>query len=79
MLNKALEAFGDLGEDEELGPADWATVKRYITSLNDIEGEPVHPHNADDNDNNPDPLNLTDIRVRLLNGKSVSSIYLIHL
>ncbi|KAM3327714.1 hypothetical protein P3S68_033763 [Capsicum galapagoense] len=28
MLNKALEAFGDLGDDEELGRADWPTVKR---------------------------------------------------
>ncbi|CAN4113887.1 unnamed protein product [Withania somnifera] len=36
MLNRALEAFGDLGDDEELGPADWPTVKRYITSLNDV-------------------------------------------
>ncbi|KAJ0095731.1 hypothetical protein Patl1_15672 [Pistacia atlantica] len=25
MLNKAVEAFGDLGEDEELGPTDWPT------------------------------------------------------
>ncbi|KAF3678812.1 Sodium/hydrogen exchanger 7 [Capsicum annuum] len=44
MLNKALEAFGDLGDDEELGRADWPTVKRYINSLNDVGGEPVHPH-----------------------------------
>lgn len=69
MLNKALEAFGDLGEDEELGPADWPTVKRYIATLNDVEGERVHPHNASDSDNNLDPMNLKDIRVRLLNGK----------
>ncbi|GMN38291.1 hypothetical protein TIFTF001_007530, partial [Ficus carica] len=67
MLNKALEAFGDLGEDEELGPADWPTVKRYIASLNNIEGEPVHPH-APEDDDNLDQLNLKDIRVRLLNG-----------
>ncbi|KAL5554424.1 hypothetical protein UlMin_041825 [Ulmus minor] len=68
MLNKALEAFGDLGEDEELGPADWPTVKRYIATLNDVEGERVHPHNASDSDNNLDLMNLKDIRVRLLNG-----------
>lgn len=71
MLNKALEAFGDLGEDEELGPADWPTVKRYIASLNNIEGEPVHPH-APEEDNNLDQLNLKDIRVRLLNGKLIN-------
>ena len=69
MLNKALEAFGDLGEDEELGPADWPTVQRYITSLNNIEGEPIHPHNASESDNNLDPMNVKDIRIRLLNGK----------
>lgn len=71
MLNKALEAFGDLGEDEELGPADWPTVKRYIASLNNIEVEPVHPHVPEDN-NNLDQLNLKDIRVRLLNGKLIT-------
>ncbi|XP_061367084.1 sodium/hydrogen exchanger 8 [Gastrolobium bilobum] len=68
MLNKALEAFGELGDDEELGPADWPTVKRYISCLNDIEGERVHPHGASESDNNLDPMNLKDIRVRLLNG-----------
>ncbi|KAK7260542.1 hypothetical protein RIF29_26679 [Crotalaria pallida] len=68
MLNKALEAFGELGDDEELGPADWATVKRYISSLNNIEGERVHPHGASESDANLDPMNLKDIRIRLLNG-----------
>ncbi|CAJ2677747.1 sodium/hydrogen exchanger 8 isoform X2 [Trifolium pratense] len=68
MVNKALEAFGELGDDEELGPADWPTVKRYISCLNDIEGECVHPHGASESDNNLDPMNLKDIRVRLLNG-----------
>lgn len=63
MLNKALEAFEDLGDDEELGPADWPTVKRYIASLNNLEGDHVHPHIA------LDPTNLKDIRIRLLNGK----------
>ncbi|KAK8627629.1 hypothetical protein V6N13_135236 [Hibiscus sabdariffa] len=73
MLNKALEAFEDLGDDEELGPADWSTVKRYIASLNDLEGDPVHPHTESEADNNLDPSNLKDIRVRLLNG--VQSAY----
>nr|AVA17738.1 SOS1-like protein 1 [Populus monticola] len=68
MLNKALEAFGDLGEDEELGPVDWPTVKRYIRSLNNLEGSCEHPHGASEADNNLDPTNLKDIRIRLLNG-----------
>ncbi|XP_038716122.1 sodium/hydrogen exchanger 8-like isoform X2 [Tripterygium wilfordii] len=67
MLNKALEAFGDLGEDEELGPADWPTVKRYIASLNNLEGC-VHPHSQNESDDNLDPTNVKDIRIRLLNG-----------
>ncbi|MED6138806.1 Son of sevenless 1 [Stylosanthes scabra] len=68
MLNKALEAFGELGDDEELGPADWVTVKRYISCLNEIQGERVHPHGTSENDTNLDPMNLKDIRIRLLNG-----------
>lgn len=68
MLNKALEAFRELGDDEELGPADWPTVKRYISCLNDTEGEHVHPHGASEGDGNMDPMNLKDIRVRILNG-----------
>nr|UTD53590.1 Na+/H+ exchanger 7 [Casuarina glauca] len=68
MLNKALEAFGDLGDDEELGPADWPTVKKYIASLNDLEGEPVTPYGAQEDDGTPDPMNLKDLRIRLLNG-----------
>ncbi|CAN6549729.1 unnamed protein product [Malus baccata var. baccata] len=68
MLNKALEAFGDLGDDEELGPADWPTVKRYIASLNDVDSELVHPHDATESDNNLHVTHLKDIRERLLNG-----------
>ncbi|XP_031110649.1 sodium/hydrogen exchanger 8 isoform X2 [Ipomoea triloba] len=68
MLNKALEAFGDLGDDEELGPADWPTVKRYITCLNDLEGERVHPHSSSENDDTLHHMNLKDIRIRFLNG-----------
>nr|ACN66494.1 salt overly sensitive 1B [Chenopodium quinoa] len=75
MEKKALEAFGDLGEDEELGPADWPTVKRYIKSLNTISGDRIHPHDASDTSDNGflDPMNLKDMRVRLLNG--VQSAY----
>uniref|UniRef100_A0A0D9Y1X9 Cyclic nucleotide-binding domain-containing protein n=1 Tax=Leersia perrieri TaxID=77586 RepID=A0A0D9Y1X9_9ORYZ len=69
MLNKALEAFGDLRDDEELGPpADWVTVKKYITCLNDLEDEPVHPHAISDRNDRIHTMNLRDIRVRLLNG-----------
>ncbi|KQJ85563.1 sodium/hydrogen exchanger 8 [Brachypodium distachyon] len=68
MLNKALEAFGDLREDEELGPADWVTVKKYITCLNNLEDERTHPHDVSDRDDHVHTMNLRDIRVRLLNG-----------
>ena len=68
MLNQALEAFGDLGDDEELGPVDWPTVKTYIASLNNLEGSCEHPHSASKADNNLDPNNLKDIRIRHLNG-----------
>lgn len=71
MLNKALEAFGDLGDDEELGPADWCTVKGYIASLNNLEGECVPPYGAPEDDDNLDHMNLEDIRIRLLNGKFI--------
>lgn len=71
MLNKALEAFGDLGDDEELGPADWSTVKGYIASLNNLEGECVPPYGAPEDDDNLDHMNLEDIRIRLLNGKFI--------
>ncbi|XP_031268164.1 sodium/hydrogen exchanger 7 isoform X2 [Pistacia vera] len=68
MLNKAVEAFGDLGEDEELGPTDWPTVKRYIRSLDNLEERQVHPHSPSKSDGHLDPTNLKDIRIRILNG-----------
>lgn len=68
MLNKAVQAFSDLGEDEELGPTDWPTVKRYITSLNNLEEQQVHPHSPSESDGRLDPTNLKDIRIRFLNG-----------
>ncbi|KAK3137158.1 hypothetical protein QOZ80_5BG0448600 [Eleusine coracana subsp. coracana] len=68
MLNKALEAFGELRDDEELGPADWVTVKKYITCLHDLDDEPEHPHDISDKDSRMHTMNLRDIRVRLLNG-----------
>ncbi|KAK4484112.1 hypothetical protein RD792_011332 [Penstemon davidsonii] len=68
MLNKAQEAFGDLGDDEELGPADWPTVQQYIASLSDVDGEQTHPQFPLQNDDKLDLMNLKDIRVRFLNG-----------
>jgi hypothetical protein len=68
MANKALEAFSELGDDEELGPADWPTVKRYISCLNDF----VHPHGASESDGDLDPMKSKDIRVRLLDGMQTS-------
>jgi len=72
MLNKALEAFGELRDDEELGPADWATVKKHITCLNDLDDDPEHPHDVDDEDDHVHTMNIRDIRVRLLNGVQAS-------
>ncbi|KAL9674096.1 hypothetical protein QQ045_030366 [Rhodiola kirilowii] len=68
MLNKALEAFGDLGDDEELGPTDWPTVKKYISSLHDLDEDSAHPHSRPEDEANLDPMNVKDIRIRLLNG-----------
>ncbi|XP_075518646.1 sodium/hydrogen exchanger 7 isoform X5 [Primulina tabacum] len=68
MLNKALEAFRDLGDDVELGPADWVTVKKYIASLNDVNSEHIHPHSSSEPDDNLYCMDLKDIRVRFLNG-----------
>ncbi|KAJ1697251.1 hypothetical protein LUZ63_005763 [Rhynchospora breviuscula] len=68
MMNKALETFGDLRDDEELGPADWPTVKRYITCLSNLEEERSHPHDVPEGDHNLQSMTLRDIRVRLLNG-----------
>ncbi|KAK1263899.1 Sodium/hydrogen exchanger 7 [Acorus gramineus] len=68
MLNKALDAFRDLNDDEELGPADWPTVERYITCLNNLDEGCVHPHNVSESEVHLQTMNLRDIRIRLLNG-----------
>lgn len=78
MLNKALEAFGDLGDDEELGPADWPTVQNYITCLNNLDEEQVHPHLVSESDHHLQATNLRDIRVRLLNGKLSQQAFYIY-
>ena len=39
MEEHALKTFADIGDDEELGPADWSTVNRYLTCLHIPEYE----------------------------------------
>ncbi|GJW06371.1 sodium/hydrogen exchanger 8 isoform X2, partial [Tanacetum coccineum] len=63
MMSKALEVFGDLVDDEELGPADWPTVKKYTRCLRDAEGECIHPDTASEN---VERMHLSDIRIRFL-------------
>ncbi|KAI3997205.1 hypothetical protein MKX01_009049 [Papaver californicum] len=50
MMNKALEAFGGLEDDEELGPIEWHTVKKYLSCLNNLEEDHVHPHSGSNNE-----------------------------
>lgn len=68
MNNKALEAFRELGEDEELGPADWPSVVNYITCLATQEGHRTHPHDISINENEQHRTHMQDTRLRLLNG-----------
>ncbi|XP_026389894.1 sodium/hydrogen exchanger 8-like isoform X2 [Papaver somniferum] len=68
MMNKAHEAFSDLGDDEELGPAEWSTVKKHLACLNNLEEDQVHPHSVSRHESSIHAMNLTDTRVRLLNG-----------
>ncbi|KAL0723481.1 hypothetical protein Bca4012_038080 [Brassica carinata] len=67
MMNTALKAFENLGDDEELGSADWHTVVGHISSLNDLEGGQVSPQNGY-GAGSADPTNIMDIRIRFLNG-----------
>lgn len=67
-MNKALQIYGNFGDDEELGPVDWLTVKKYIATLSDVEGEQAHPHTQSHSDDKLDIMNLEDIRIRFLNG-----------
>lgn len=68
MNNKALESFGDLGEDEELGPVEWQTVTRYISCLKATDERPAHPHETHDSGIEDQRIQLQDTRLRLLNG-----------
>ncbi|CAE5957492.1 unnamed protein product [Arabidopsis arenosa] len=67
MMKTALKAFANLGDDEELGSADWPTVIRHISSLKDLEGRQVNPQNGYEA-GSLDPKNIMDIRIRFLNG-----------
>ncbi|CAL9215004.1 unnamed protein product [Arabidopsis halleri] len=67
MMKTALKAFANLGDDEELGSADWPTVIRHISSLKDLEGRQVNPPNGYEA-GSLDPTNIMDIRIRFLNG-----------
>ncbi|XP_048638260.1 sodium/hydrogen exchanger 8 isoform X5 [Brassica napus] len=67
MMNTAFKAFENLGDDEELGSADWHTVIGHIPSLKNLQGEQVDPHDGCEA-GNVDPTNIMDIRIRFLNG-----------
>ncbi|KAL2611522.1 hypothetical protein R1flu_023214 [Riccia fluitans] len=70
MYEKALESFQELGEDEDLGPAEWSTVCKYVTVL-PYQAEvrpPAHPHEASANGEQTRMLILQDTRIRFLNG-----------
>eukprot|EP00249_Psilotum_nudum_P020794 c27850_g1_i1 orf=499-4035(-) len=70
MNSKALEAFGELGEDEDLGPAEWSTIKKYINCLNVMneDASSAHPHASNDSEIEFHKTQLQDTRLRLLNG-----------
>ncbi|XP_042379307.1 sodium/hydrogen exchanger 7-like isoform X3 [Zingiber officinale] len=68
MRNKALESFSDLRDDEELGPADWPTIIKHITCLNNSDEGQIHSHNVGEGESYLQTMNLRDIRVRFLNG-----------
>ncbi|CAM6099086.1 unnamed protein product [Calypogeia fissa] len=70
MYDKALESFGELGADEDLGPADWTTVREYITSLGEISlgGARTHPHESSMTGETARRVAFQDTRVRFLNG-----------
>lgn len=71
MYDKALESFGELGEDEDLGPADWTTVSKYINCFGPLshDGIRTHPHEASATEEQARILAFQDTRVRFLNGK----------
>lgn len=75
MHRKAQEAFGELGEDYELGPADWNTIRKYVTCLPEQHENPGHgsqlsvPLSFALPDGEHNKQRMLDTRVRFLNGK----------
>ncbi|KAI5075495.1 hypothetical protein GOP47_0009571 [Adiantum capillus-veneris] len=67
MHLKALEAFEELGEDEELGPAEWQTVTNYLSCLT-TSNLPIHAHDLQSTLSGNYENHLQDTRIRLLNG-----------
>ncbi|PIA30112.1 hypothetical protein AQUCO_05700080v1 [Aquilegia coerulea] len=72
MMDKALDIFGELGDDEEFGPSDWPSVKRHLVCLVHLEGEQVYHNALPGTENNSDALNLENIRIRHLKGVQAS-------
>ncbi|BBN12428.1 Na+:H+ antiporter [Marchantia polymorpha subsp. ruderalis] len=70
MYSKALESFGELGEDEDLGPAEWSTVCKYVSCLQQHPDTRAltHPHDASVSGEESRNLILQDTRMRFLNG-----------
>ncbi|KAI3936863.1 hypothetical protein MKW92_039341 [Papaver armeniacum] len=48
--------------------SEWHTVKKYLSCLNNLEEDHMHPHNVSKNESNIDVMNLKDTRIRLLIG-----------
>ncbi|MCO5555569.1 hypothetical protein L7F22_009114 [Adiantum nelumboides] len=67
MHIKALEAFEELREDEELGPAEWQTVTSYLSCLTTSD-LPTNAHDLHNTLSENYENQLQDTRVRLLNG-----------
>ncbi|KAG0600449.1 hypothetical protein M758_11G035100 [Ceratodon purpureus] len=71
MHSKALEAFEELGEDEELGPADWSTIRKFVTCLPEENKLRENPHLAPSfalPDGEHHRQQMLDTRMRFLNG-----------
>lgn len=80
MYSNALEAFGEMGEDEELGPADWITIRKYLSCLSSLpeDGEPAHPHGPPGSEGSGIEYveqQMQDTRIRFLNGKLTTLIF----
>lgn len=68
-MDVALEARENF-QNNDLGPFDWFTVKSYMTSLNNMELEGVHPYSVPTCCSNLAQINLQATRACLLRGES---------